>query len=96
LGKKITERIGQAQLDEEKPSYRVRQGLSLFLGAPMDSTFTPASIQAAQSVFAQQAAQKQAMQAPAKPKKSTSKLDKVSQSYRTGSEAAALRSQNDH
>lgn len=61
LSKKITERMTKAQLnDEPKPPYKTRQALSLFLGTSLDSTLTPAGIQAAQGVFMQQSAQKAA------------------------------------
>lgn len=92
LNKKITERMLQAQMDEEKPSYKVRQSMSLFLGAPLDSSFTPASIMAAQGVYAQQ----QAMQQPqpgGKPKKGTSSMSKISQSYQTEDQARNARAQ---
>ena len=66
LSKKITERMHEGQLKEEKkPPYHVRQALSLFLGASLDSTLTPAGIMASQNVFAQQSAQKQAQSSQA-------------------------------
>lgn len=89
LSKKLTEEITKAQLEGRKPSYRTRQGLSLFMGAHLDSTFTPQSITAAQAVFAQQQAQQQ--QAPQKNKKGTSTLSKASEQYETSSQAAETR-----
>jgi hypothetical protein len=92
LQKKMTEKITNAQMDDEKPSYKVRQGMSLFLGAPLDSTMTPLNIQAAQSVFAMQA-QQQAAQgaAPMKNKKNTSTLSKTSKQYETADQARQSR-----
>ncbi len=87
LSKKLTEKITEHQLNEERPPYKVRQALSLFLGSPLDSSFTPSGIQAAQNVFAQQKVQTQA-QAPAS---KINKLSKVSKSYQTSSQAAESR-----
>lgn len=89
LQKKITEKIVKAQMANERPPYKVRQGLSLFMGSPMDSTLTPQNMQAAQAVFmAQKAA---AQQAPAPAKKGTSKLGEVSGQYRTAEQSAQSR-----
>lgn len=77
LNQKLTERVTKSQLDGERPPYSVRQGLSLFLGAPMDSTMTPASIQAVQAVFAKSRPAQQSQNQLQSPKKSTSKLDKL-------------------
>ena len=87
MSKQMTQKIMEAKIKGQKPDYKVRQGMSLFLGAPMDSTFTPASIQAAQSVYANKA-QQAAPNAPVtKNKSNTSKLDKVSKSYMTDDQA---------
>ena len=51
LSNKIMERIVNNKIDDEQPSYKVRQGLSLLLGKPMESTFAPFQIQQAQSVY---------------------------------------------
>lgn len=89
LGTKVNERLIDSVLKDEKPNYETRQGLSLFLGSPLDSTMTPASIQAAQNVFAQQKARQPA---PAKPKKATSASgEKLAQSYLTQEQAAQKR-----
>ena len=59
LSKKITERMAQDKLDEEKrPPYKVRQALSLFMGSSLDSTMTPQNMMAAQATFIQQNNQK--------------------------------------
>jgi hypothetical protein len=94
LDKKITERITKAQMDGEKPSYRVRQGLSMFLNAPLSGELTQPNIAAAQAVFAQQAAQAPQGQPVTKNKKSTSSLKKVSEQYQTSTDAAIARQQN--
>lgn len=84
LSKKMTEKIMEQSHSEEKPPYHVRQALSLFLGAPLDSSFTPASVQAAQSVFIKQGIQKQQqMQAEGKSKRGTSGLSNVHNQYLT-------------
>lgn len=94
LQKKLTAEIMHTQLDNEKPSYRVRQALSMFLGANLDSTMTPQNIQAAQNVFLSQSIVKQNAAAQNQPKKNTSKLSKVSDSYLTANEASVKRRNN--
>lgn len=77
LSKKITEKIADHKMDEtKKPPYHVRQAMSLFMGSNLDSTMTQPSMQAAQNVFAQQNAQKQA---PPNSKSSLSKLGEAAQ-----------------
>ena len=67
--------------------YKIKQGMSLFLGSPLDSTMTPFSIQSTQSVFAGQAMAKAAA-AQAKPRKMPSK---ISDNYQTANEGAIKR-----
>lgn len=90
---KMSQEILNAMTDhltEENPiPYKVRQGMSLFLGQPLDSTMTPQAIQSAQSVFASQKASLQPQQNA--PKASPSKLNKVSDSYLTSDQAAQKR-----
>ena len=93
LDKKITEKITEAQMKGEKPSYQTIKGLSMFLGTPLEGSLTPANIQAAQGVYAAQAQQQQTQIEQTKPKKNTSKLSKVSDEYRTADQAAQARSQ---
>lgn len=88
LDKKITEQIIEKQKTEEKPDYHVRQGLSLFLGAPLDSSFTPSAIQAAQMSF--QSAKPQGG-GQVSNKKGTSTLTKVSSNYQTADQSRAQR-----
>lgn len=60
LSKKITERLLKGKMEgEKKPSYKVRQALSLFLGSNLDSSLAQPNIMAAQNVFLQQNAAKQ-------------------------------------
>lgn len=89
LSKKMTEKIVKAQMGEgKKPDYKTRQGMSLFLGANLDSTFLPQNIMAAQAVFAGQ-------QAPQKPPPAakTSKLGDAAKSSQTPEQAAESREQ---
>jgi len=90
MSKRMTQGITEAQLEGRKPSYRVRQAMSLFMGAPLDSTFTPQSIIAAQQVFAPKAPP-QGAPAPGKNKKGTATLTKASDQYETNSQAAETR-----
>lgn len=91
LSKKITEQIINQQIKGESPHYKTRQGLSLFLGAPMDGSFTPANIQAAQSVFLKQRAQNASAAQPGNVKKGTSKLGDLSKQLQTSEQAAQSR-----
>ncbi len=94
LNKKLTERITQAQVDGEKPSYKVRQGLSLLMGTSLSGEMVPQNIQAAQAVFAQQAqAQQQSAPAKGKNKKNTSTLTKAAGAYATPDQARQERQQ---
>jgi hypothetical protein len=90
LGKQMTGEITKAQLAGKRPSYRTRQGLSLFLGTPLDSSFTPANIMASQATFHQQTSSPQPP-APTKNKKGTATLTKASEQYETSSQAAETR-----
>lgn len=96
LSKKISEKMAEEQLEGRRPSYRVRQSLSMFLGAPVDSTFTPQSLQLIQSV-SQSPQQQPPQQGPAPKSRgksgSSSKaaLSKVAADARTPSQARAAR-----
>lgn len=72
--------------------YKIRQGMSLFLGQPLDSTMTPTGIMSAQAVFQQQPSPEQGH---AGPKKSTSKLSKISDNHMTPNQSAINRQQSD-
>ena len=95
LQRKATERISQAQMDGKKPSYKVRQGLSMLLGTPLSSELSPMNIQAAQAVFAAKKAQQQ-MPPGGKPEKtqhSSTALSKSDKSYLTADQARESRQQ---
>lgn len=92
ISKKLTEKIVKAQLNGEKPNYKNRQAMSLFLGAPLDSTFTPQAIQTIQATFALKQAAQQQPQATT-PKKSTAQLSKEPTAYLTGEQARTGRGQ---
>lgn len=98
LYKKLTNNI-QTGIQEHLESgktipYNTRLTLSTFLGQPLDSTLTPQGILGAQ---VQSTAQQQPQQgAPAQggaPKKSTSSLSKLPQSYQTPNQSRAQRNQ---
>lgn len=94
LQKKITERIVKDQMDDKKPSFKVRQGLSLFMGTPMSGEFTPQSIQAAQAVFSTDAKQRQKDEPEASPSKgSKAALSKSERAYLTDDQARMARQQ---
>ncbi len=92
LQRKLTERITKDQLDGKKPSFKVRQGLSLFMGTALSGEFTPQSIQAAQAVFVK-GSQEQAPSKPATPSKSSPSLTKADQAYLTSTQARQQRAQ---
>jgi hypothetical protein len=84
LATKITNDMTN-HLDKGKTiPYTTRQGLSMFLGTPMDSTMTPSAIMAAQSTGASAKAQgnQQAQVAPGA-KKSAASLSKMANNYQT-------------
>lgn len=89
ISKRMTDHITKHQLEGKKPSYRLRQSLSMFLAAPLDSTFTPNNIQAVQATFApkQTPQQGQQQQPQGKTKKDTTNLGKSNKSYLTPNQA---------
>jgi hypothetical protein len=83
LSKKITERIVRQQINDETPNYRTRQSLSVFMRSPLESTFTPMNIVAAQSIYAPKTSQQPASGQP-KMKRGTAKLgNKTNNLYQT-------------
>lgn len=92
ISKKLQERIVKAQLKKEKPDYKKRQAMSLFIGAPLDSTLTPQSIAAVQGLYAMKQVPQQAP--PTKGKKGTAPLSKAPNSYLTDSQSREQRQQN--
>lgn len=92
MAARMTKRITEAQLKGEKPTYRKRQAMSLFLGTELDSTFTPAAIATIQGMYqAKGAAQQPQAQ---KPKKSTSPLSKMAPMAMSDAQARTNREQN--
>lgn len=91
LQEKITKRIIKDQLDNKKPSSKIRQGLSMLMRSPLSGEYTPQNIQAAQSVFIMKGNQQKSQ--PSGGNGSASKLTKSDQSYLTGGQALQRRSQ---
>lgn len=91
LKRNMTEKITEAQLEGKKPSYKVRQGLSLFMGAPLSSELTPQLIQAAQLTFVGKQQQPDQHQPPPKGKKAA--LSKSDEAFLTGDQALTKRAQ---
>jgi hypothetical protein len=98
IQQKLTEKITDAQLKGEKPNHKIRQSLSLLMGTPLSSEFTPQNMQAAQTALqmTQQSSQpQQSQQQPVtKNKKNTSTLSKSSEAFLTGNQALQKRQQN--
>lgn len=95
LQKKFTEKIVKSQLDGEKPAYHVRQGLSLFMNAPLSSELTQPLMAKIQSNFAnKQGAPQSAPPAKGRNKKNTSTLTKADQAYLTTNQSIAAKSQS--
>jgi len=96
MNKEITQKISEEQLKGEdgvKPTYKVRQGLSMLMGTPLSGEFSQPNIAAAQGVFASK--QSQTQSAPVtKNKKNTSSLNKVGDQYKTADQAAQTRAQS--
>ncbi len=92
IKKKMTEKITESQLKGEKPNYKIRQGMSLFMGTNLSSEMSPQNIQAAQASFQKQP-QSQQNGGQGAPKKSTAKLSKSSQSFLTGNQSLVGRQQ---
>lgn len=88
LQQKLTAKIIQAKMDEEQPSYKTRMAMSLFLGSALDSTMTPAGIQAAQATYIPNQTLKMPGSPQGKTKKGTSNLGKSNKQYNTADQAA--------
>lgn len=75
--------------DDGTVPYKTRMALSLFQGAPLDSTMSSAGILAAQAIYApQQASNAQQQGAPQKKAKGSAPLSKASKNYQTPSQTA--------
>ena len=93
IAKETTQQITQRHLDGEKPpKYKIRMGLSMLLGTPLDSTMTQQGIAAAQNVFKASKAVAQ-QQAQSKGKSSKASLSKLSAAYLTDDDARLAREQ---
>ena len=87
MAQKLTNEMGSQQSDESHIPYKTRLSISLFLGQPLDSTMSPASIMAAQPQ------PKGPPPAPPGQKmkgkgKSASSLNKLSNDYKTSGQSA--------
>jgi len=91
MSKQLTKKITESQLAGEKPSYRVRQSMSLFLGTPLDGTLTPQAIQSIQAMYAPRPATPPPGVPPKRQTKNTSKLGEISKDHFTQDQAAAQR-----
>lgn len=98
LSNKITSDMIAHTAKNEAVPYKLRMGLSLFLGQPLDSTMSPQSIIAAQmanmSTAAKQGGEQQGVttESDTTSKKSASALNKLSQAYQTPGQASQARS----
>lgn len=93
LSNEMAKGITEAQLKKEKPPYGKRQAMSLFLGADLDSSFSPMAIQTIQNIYSNKKMAQQ-QQVPVKNKKGTSSLSKTSNSYQTDEQSRERRMQN--
>lgn len=86
LKNKLVSRISSAQYNEDPPpDFATRQAMSMFLGTPLESSFTPQNILAAQATYLPQIPPQQPQ---GKTKRGTSTLGKDNKSYRTPNQAA--------
>lgn len=92
MQKGLTKKIIAAQLKGERPSHRVRQGLSLFMSTPLSGELSPAHMQAAQAALQGVRGQKPSQGSGTSPAK-TKGLEKADDSYLTANQAAASRQQ---
>jgi hypothetical protein len=94
LQKMLTKRMAEGQLKgESKPSYIVRQGLSMLLGAALSAEYTPSNIRAAQATF--QPSQPSQPPPQGKAKSSKASLSKSEQAYLTDDQAREKRQQRE-
>lgn len=93
--KKLTDRIVKGQFEGKKPSFKVRQGLSMALGVPLSSELVPSAMMAAQGVFQQQNMARQQSAPASQKKKGTSKssLTHADQQFLTSEQARVVREQ---
>lgn len=87
LSQKLMEQMVEHEHNEESIPYRTKMMMSLFLGQPLDSSMSPASIQAAQPAPRQPASMPQTKGKP----KSTKTLGKDTKTYQTPDQASENR-----
>lgn len=92
LQKRLTQKITDSQLKDEKPPFHIRQGLSLYMGTALSAGLQPQSIQAAQAVFQQQ----QQGAPPQKKKSGSAPLTNSDRSFLTSSQSREGRQQRAH
>ncbi len=98
IATQLTESLTDHLSKGEDIDYQTSLGLSMFLGKPLDSTMTPASIQSAQMAQNRTAANEQAKQMASQkaPKgKSLKSLDKMSEGYATASQTREAQKQSE-
>lgn len=105
LQRKLTDKITEDQLEDKRPSHKVRQGLSLFMGTPLSAELKPQNIMAAQATFQATGNGNQGNMpgSPGQPpssgkkgKSSKSALSKSDQAFLTPNQALAERQQSQH
>jgi len=89
LAHHITRNITEHQLAEKRPPKHIRQSLSLFMGADLDSSTSPQIIMAAQNTFRPA----QAPQQQGQPKGSKKGMKEIGQNALTDDQARESRSQ---
>lgn len=94
LAKQVAKRMVHQQLKDEKLPYKTRQSLTLFMGSPLDSTFSPGAMASVQQLFMRSSQPNQRQQPGKPPSESSMKgIQKVPNQYRTPGEARATRAQ---
>lgn len=87
LSQKMMEQMTNALTKELIIPYKTRMGLSLFMAQPLDSTMTPAAIQANQKSLMGAQIQKAMEQPQMRPKHSMNALNKIGTSNQTASQS---------
>lgn len=90
MGKELTDAMVEHLSEEKTIPFKLRQGLSTYLGQPMDSSLSQPSIAAAQGSLMM--SQPPPTQAPVtKNKRDTSKIGEAPNQYRTADQSAQMR-----
>lgn len=87
---KLSTELNEAVKNKTPIPYKIRQGLSMFMGQPLDSSLMPMNMFAAQAAQtgAKAASQQSQEQAPQKAKNGSAPLKNFSKPYRTPGQAA--------